>query len=273
MVQGTRFAKKNLGDSDCAFLYLGYYLISVSFSFSDYYFLGDCTKEQEQEEITIQEVNLLLKWQRHTLRNSIIGFSGAAAATMLVTPRRLNIFVRGGLSLGPSIACALWNFGRSLESWNDHFLSLEGSRMQRELANIMLKRYRYDPLVLQRLSKHFYLEEVYKDSSADKPKYIWQSRYFYGDPASDFQNTSDNEIKTDSSKKDVEKTTGESKEVYVNSAADDSQNPFDFVFGLPGSAENTPPPKTSSTSRGRSSLREKRSRRRHRRHHQVVSDV
>ncbi|XP_073301549.1 uncharacterized protein [Primulina huaijiensis] len=228
--------------------------------------------KKEQEPITIQEANLLMKWQSQTLRNSMIGFSGAAIVSMLVTPRRLNIFVRGSLSLGTSIVCALWNFGRSLESWNDHFLSLEGSRMQRELADIMLKRYRYDPWVLQRLSKHFYLEEVYEDSSADKPKFLWQSRYFYGDPASDFQNTSYNDIKTDSSKNDAEKTTVESKEVYVNTAADDSQNPFDFVFGLPGSAENIPP-KTSSTSPGRSSLRERRSRRRHRSRHQEDSDV
>lgn len=229
--------------------------------------------KKEQEQMTLQESNLLLSWRTQTLRSSMIGFAGASTVTMLVTPRRLNILVRGGLSLGASIVCALSNFGRSLESCTDHFLSLEGSRMQTVLADIMLKKYSDDPWVLRRLSKHFYLEEVYEDSSADKPKCRWHSRYFYGDSASRFQDTSYNDMKTDSSKKDVEKTNVESEEVYVNTAADAWENPFDFVFGFPRSAENIPSPKTSSASSGRSGLRERRARRRHRRHHQEDPDV
>ncbi|XP_073135915.1 uncharacterized protein [Henckelia pumila] len=228
--------------------------------------------KKKQEQITLKEANLMMSWQSQTLRNSMIGCIGGATVSMLVTPRRLNILVRASLSLGASFVCTLWNFGRSLESWTDRFLSMEGSRIQIQLANIMLKRYGNDPWVLRRLSKHFYLEEVYEDSSVDKPKTRWQSRYFFGDSTTHFQNTSYDETNTDSSKNDNKKTTVESEEVYANDTADASQSPFDFVFGLPGCAENIPP-KTSSTSSGRSSLRERRARRRRRRRHQEDSDV
>ncbi|XP_073156864.1 uncharacterized protein [Henckelia pumila] len=212
--------------------------------------------KKEQEQITVKETTSIMSWEYETLRNSMLGFIGGATVTML----------------GASVVCTLWNFGRSLESWTDRFLSMEGSRIQIELANIMLKKYGNDPWVLRRLSTHFYLEEFYEDSSVDRPKTRWQSRYFYGDPTTHFQNTSYDKTNTDLSKKDNKKSTVDSEEVYLYAAADASQNPFDFVFGLAGSAENIPPPKTSRTSSGRSSLRESRARRRRRRRHQEDSD-
>ncbi|KAG8373076.1 hypothetical protein BUALT_Bualt12G0133100 [Buddleja alternifolia] len=243
--------------------------------------MGDALFDLEQvlrsrkEQLTLQEANILLAWRAQAMRDFTVGFGGGSIVTWLATKRLSNLF-RLNLTFGAAAACGLWKFGRSVESSVERVLALEGSRIQSELANILLKRYYTDPLVLQRLSKHFYSEEVYEDSSVDKPVFRWRFRNFSGDPGTNSQSTSSySEEVTDSKKNEVKKTTNEPKQVYVNAAGGSIEDPFDFVFGFPGVAEDIPHPDTpSGTSSRRHIRREKRSRRRHRRHnHEEEPDI
>lgn len=80
----------------------------------------------------------------------------------------------------------------------------------------MLKKYHDDPWVLQRLSKRFYSEQVYDDSSADRPKLRWRFRNFSGDPITDSQNTSYGEETDSKEQNDVKNATMEPKQVHVS---------------------------------------------------------
>ncbi|KAI3459398.1 hypothetical protein Pfo_016061 [Paulownia fortunei] len=240
--------------------------------------MGDALFDLEQvlrskkEQLTLQEANILMVWKAEALRDFTIGWGGGAIVTWLAT-QRLHKLLRFNYTLvgGTAAACVSWKFGRSAESSIQRILSLEGSRIQIELANIMLKKYHDDPWALQHLSKHFYSEEVYDDSSVDRPILRWRLRNFSGDPTTHSQSTSYGE-ETDAKENDVKKTTMEPKQVYVNAAGDAMENPFDLIFGLPGSAENVPHPDTPGASSRRERHRDKRSHRRHRRHHQEESD-
>lgn len=46
----------------------------------------------------------------------------------------------------------------------------------------MLQKYQHDPTRMQRISKHFYSEEVYDDSS-DRPRLRWRFRNFFEENA------------------------------------------------------------------------------------------
>lgn len=48
----------------------------------------------------------------------------------------------------------------------------------------MLKKYQDDPLIMQRVSKYFYSEEVYDDAS-DKPRLRWRYRNFFTESSSE----------------------------------------------------------------------------------------
>ncbi|PIN19835.1 hypothetical protein CDL12_07484 [Handroanthus impetiginosus] len=132
----------------------------------------------------------------------------------LVTPRLLPKSVALGalLPFGIASACGQWKLYSSVESSFEGILSLEGSRAQRELANIMLKNYPNDPWVLQRLHRHFYLEEVQDESSVDRPTLRWRVRNF-ADPITYSQSTSYS-TETDSQNNAVNKTTTEPFVLY-----------------------------------------------------------
>ncbi|CAA3009590.1 uncharacterized protein LOC111403088 isoform X1 [Olea europaea var. sylvestris] len=224
-----------------------------------------------QEKLTSQEANILLACKAQAMRDFTIGFGGGSVTTWLATQRLSNL-VRFNFTLGVAAISGLWKFGRSLDSSIEHILSLEGSRMQMELANVMLKKYHSDPWVIERLSRHFYSEEVYDDSSADQPKVRWRFRNYFGDNVAHPQTTSNNED-TDLEKNNLKKTSREAPKNYTNAAGDVMANPFDCIFGLPASIEEIPHPDTSSTLSRRQRRIQKRSHRRHRKHHPEVSDV
>ncbi|CAA3009589.1 uncharacterized protein LOC111403088 isoform X2 [Olea europaea var. sylvestris] len=165
-----------------------------------------------QEKLTSQEANILLACKAQAMRDFTIGFGGGSVTTWLATQRLSNL-VRFNFTLGVAAISGLWKFGRSLDSSIEHILSLEGSRMQMELANVMLKKYHSDPWVIERLSRHFYSEEVYDDSSADQPKVRWRFRNYFGDNVAHPQTTSNNED-TDLEKNNLKKTSREAPKNY-----------------------------------------------------------
>ncbi|XP_051130479.1 uncharacterized protein LOC127250995 isoform X2 [Andrographis paniculata] len=150
----------------------------------------------KKEKLSPEEANILLTWRAKAMRDLTVGSGGASAVTWLAT-RRLNNLFRLNVTIGAAVTCGLWNLSRSVESSVEHILSLEGSQIQGELANILLQRYHNYPWVLQNFSKHFYMEEVYDDSSVDQPIRRWRFRNFFGDPATHSRNTSYSE-ETDS---------------------------------------------------------------------------
>ncbi|KAL6571486.1 hypothetical protein OROHE_003129 [Orobanche hederae] len=226
----------------------------------------------KRESLTLQEANVLMAWRGRAMRDFTIGFGGVSVVTWLATPRLRNLF-RINLTLGAGAAYGIWRFGRSVQSSLQHVLSLEGSRIQRELA-IMLKKYYHDPRVLLHLSKHFYQEEVYNDTSVDRPTFRWRYRNFSGETVDHSQSTSYNSEETRSDENGVKKTTMEPNQVHVNSAGDATENPFDLIFGISESAESVANTVEVSSLSRKQRRKEKRSRRRHRRHHhQEESDM
>ncbi|KAL7220434.1 hypothetical protein ACSBR2_013337 [Camellia fascicularis] len=137
----------------------------------------------------------------------------------------------------------------------------------------ILKRYQNDPRTMQLVSKHFYSEKVFDDSSTDQPKIRWRYRNFFGDNVANSQRTHGSDScsdKTDSEKTDME-NTDEPKRFSRNSSADAITNPLDCVFGIPASTEEIHHTNTSGTSPKRHGRGHKRSHRRHRMHRHEVS--
>lgn len=73
----------------------------------------------------------------------------------------------------------------------------------------MVRKYREDQPIMRLISKHFYLENVFDDSSVDQPKLRWRYRNFFGDGAPH------SERKHDSNSYN-EKTNMEPEPVYVS---------------------------------------------------------
>lgn len=105
---------------------------------------------------------------------------------------RLKVSTRLHIFAGAGTLCGLWRFCRSLNSSVDDILALDGSRMQKELANIIVTRYPNNPRTMQHIFKHFYYEEVFDDSTLDRPKRMLRYRNFFSDIVH-AQRTNDND--------------------------------------------------------------------------------
>ncbi|XP_057485396.1 uncharacterized protein LOC130771746 [Actinidia eriantha] len=227
----------------------------------------------KQENLTSQEANVLMTCKANAMREFTIGAAAGGCVSWLAT-RRLNNFFRFNLSALTAGLAAFWRFGRSIDSSLGHILSLDGSRMQMELANIMLRRYGNDPIIMQRVSKHFFPETVLDDSSPDQPKLRWRYRNYYGDSVAHSQSRESESYgdKTDSENTRMQ-NIDEPKRVFRNPGVDALINPFDCVFGTPGSSEEIHHHNTATTPPKRHSRSHKRSHRRHRLgHHEVPSN-
>lgn len=58
-----------------------------------------------------------------------------------------------------------------------------------------MTRHHNDPQTMQYISKHFYCEKVYDDSTSDWPKIRWRYRNFFSDDVAHAQRTRDNDPK------------------------------------------------------------------------------
>ncbi|KAJ0092021.1 hypothetical protein Patl1_25351 [Pistacia atlantica] len=190
------------------------------------------------------------------------------------------------LPAGAAIFYGFWRFTSSLESCVDSILGVDGSRLQKELANIIFNKYRDDPWRMQLISKHFYSEKVYDDSTSDQPKLRWRYKnYFndnvaygqrthesdsYGDSHTDSHNNSHNEANSDfQNDSGGKKNDLESNKVLVKPDVDAVMDPLDCVFGNAATMEEIHHPNKSSTPTRVLSRNHKRSHRRRRmRHHE-----
>ncbi|KAJ7954869.1 Mitochondrial intermediate peptidase [Quillaja saponaria] len=153
------------------------------------------------EKITLHEANVLLSCKSKAVReftaSALVGCGAGWTASW-----KLSKLFRINLAGGAAAFFGLWRFGRSLDSCVDHILS--GSRLQKELANIILTKHHNDPWRMQLIAKHFYSEKNYDDSTSDHPKVRWRYRNFFSDNVAHGGRTSDNDS--------------------YNSSQDDSQN-------------------------------------------------
>ncbi|CAJ1925860.1 unnamed protein product [Sphenostylis stenocarpa] len=145
----------------------------------------------KKEKLTPQELNILLSCKSKAVRDftasALAGGTAAWAATWkLSKPFRVN------LSAGAGAFCGLLLFSRTLYSCADQILSMDGSILQKELANIMVTKYQNDPLLKQLISKHFYSERIF-DDSCNNPKLRWRYRNFYIENAVHGHRTHDHE--------------------------------------------------------------------------------
>ncbi|XP_022631356.1 uncharacterized protein LOC106776450 isoform X2 [Vigna radiata var. radiata] len=152
--------------------------------------------EFEKENLTPAENNILNSLDRESVKDFIVytlaGCTAACIATRNISkakifqvnlpgitmnfgiPFRVYVSSVAGLSSGLTLA------QRSFYPSADQVLTLDGSVLQKELTNIMMTKYQNDPSVMQLLSKHFYLERVFADSS-NNPKLIWRDRNFFSE--------------------------------------------------------------------------------------------
>ncbi|KAL5098618.1 hypothetical protein RYX36_002945 [Vicia faba] len=144
----------------------------------------------KKEKLTPQEEGILLSCKGKAVRNftasSLLGGAAVWAAT-----GKLRKAFRVNLSAGAGAFCGLWIFSRSLYSCADHILTLDGSILQKELANIMVTKYQNDPSLMKLISKHFYSERIYDDSTSNTPKLRWRYRNFFSDNAINGKRTHD----------------------------------------------------------------------------------
>ncbi|XP_050219821.1 uncharacterized protein LOC126670195 isoform X2 [Mercurialis annua] len=226
---------------------------------------------RSQDNLTSEEVNVLLTCKSKAIREftsgALIGGSVALAATW-----KLSNFARAYLSVGAAAIAGMRGFNRSLNSCVDHILDLDGSRIQRELANIIVNKHQDDPWTMRRLNRHFYQERVFDDSSSDKPIIRWRYRNFFGENVGHAQSENDGDSMGDphvsGNDSDSRKAPAESKQVRMNHDADVMEDPLDSIFGRMAAVEEIKHRSSSSTpAKANTRSHNRRAHRRRRLHH------
>lgn len=230
----------------------------------------------KQGNFTSQEANVLMKCKSNAMKDFTVGGAVGGSLAWLAT-RGMRSVHRINVSAGVAAICGFWRFGRSLDSCVEHILALDGSRMQKELANIIVNKHQGDHWTMQLITKHFYLERVFDDTVMDQPKLRWRYRAFFGDQISNSQSTSDNNSDNNASDSEgaEEEDSDGSKQVYARyPAIDPSNDPFDLMFGVSRVSEEIHHAATSSTQQRRRQHGHKRSHRRDRmRHHKASTGL
>ncbi|XP_031398670.1 uncharacterized protein LOC116209226 isoform X1 [Punica granatum] len=267
--------------------------------------MGDALVDLEQvlvskQDLTRAEANIMLACKARAIKDFTVGAcvgSGVVWAASVATRRFLTRWQRINLTGGAAVFLGLWKFGKSLDSSVDNILALEGSRMQRELASIIVKKYQDNPRKMHLISKHFYSEEVFDDSTPDKPKLRWRYRNFFSDNVAHGQSTSETDTKNVSDQPyhsrshwnpqnkpqinssnspnshGTEETKLEVRRSPINAGVDMMGDPLVYVFGESTTKEEIHLPTTSAaSSKAQASRSRRRSHRRRRRHQEDPLD-
>ncbi|CAN4091317.1 unnamed protein product [Withania somnifera] len=188
--------------------------------------------------LTTEESKLLNSWRHSAVRDFGIGAVGASLATWL----------------GAGWLYGKWRFAKSLDSGVELILSQHGTRLQKELGEILLKKYQRNPPVLQHVSKYFYSENVYDDDSTDQPKPRWRFRSTYGEVFSSHRTDGDDSSSkephlenTDLRKSNLERNQINMTAVGAAAALESTEDPFDCILGHQVNAEEIHHPDAPST--------------------------
>lgn len=249
----------------------------------------------KQTKLTPEEIRVFSACRSKALR--AFTFGGLAAGVVAWTASsKLSRIIQLNLSGGAAGIFGLWRFSRALDSCCEHILSLDGSRMQAELATILVTKHQNDRRRMQLISKKFYCEEVFDDSTSEHPKIRWRYRNYFSDNIAfgqrthdsdsyrnsqadsdsgshgDYHNSSDGDYRdthsdtqNDSNKRRINL---DPRRVLMNSGVGATVDPFDYVFGYPAAREEVHLPDTSSVSPKTQTRNRRRSHRKRRTHHQ-----
>ncbi|XP_020591730.1 uncharacterized protein LOC110032433 isoform X3 [Phalaenopsis equestris] len=223
----------------------------------------------DEDKITNSERMLIGNCMVKSVKNCLIGAFVSSAVVYSAT-RRLGRWYRFYLSAGSAMLIGRLLIDRSANSCLEHILSIEGSRMQRELANIILWKHRESPSRMQLVHKYFYPEVVFTDLKPDEPLIRLRARNAYEDQTASGR-TEDNDGSCD----DVDaKTQSTSQSKRNPSNANTSQsNPGEDLLADPlefiifGNQEPSEQIRADGAENPRSRRRAHRTARRHHRDH------
>ncbi|CAH9071922.1 unnamed protein product [Cuscuta epithymum] len=247
----------------------------------------DSVLRRSKVPVSKEEADILNSWRTNCRRATITGTSLGLIVTWSVTGRLSN-FARANLAAVAGLCAGVLTCKSALQSSVEQCLSLNGTRLQRELAEIIVKKYPYEH-AMKCLSKHFFCENVYDDSSSDKPTQRLRLRNFSGEKLDSFQRTEDDSYKDASTnfgrinmkkanhREDSHASRRNDLEQKVRAGDDAVSDPFDCVFGLASENVNEIPhqssPDSSHTLPRKHGRRHRRSRRKHPVHHKETSDA
>lgn len=207
-------------------------------------------------KLTREEENVLRKCKEKAIRDFMIGALVTSGITWTVTPR-LGLGYRLNATGAAAVVSGNWRFDRALNSCLDTVLSLDGSRLQKELATILLTKYSHNPWRMQLVNKHYYLEKVYDESNLEVPQSRWRRRNLSGDAWSYHRANVREGVGMS------EKVRGATNPIFSGSHMEDILvDPLEFIFGHPKRTEDANLD-TQDLPQRRPSRRHKRADRRH----------
>ncbi|KAE9621384.1 hypothetical protein Lal_00032094 [Lupinus albus] len=237
---------------------------------------------KERLKLTPEEANIWLSWKSEARRNFTVGAVGGGTAVWAAT-RKLNGPFRMFLSSGAAVSIGSWILVRSMYSFAEKILEMDGSILQKELANIMMTKYQNEPTLRPLMSKHFYSERIFDDSTSKNPNLRWRFRNFFSDNAIHDHRTHDNDYYDDTqvdshsdvgkssqgeseNVNDSRKTNLETKHNFTKAGPEimAELDPLDFLFGYGSPVEEIHYSNTPNKPSGTHNRRQRRSHRRHR---------
>uniref|UniRef100_A0A1D1YM57 Uncharacterized protein n=2 Tax=Anthurium amnicola TaxID=1678845 RepID=A0A1D1YM57_9ARAE len=154
---------------------------------------------------------------------------------------------------------------RSLHSSVLSIAAAHGTRMQRELSNIIMTKNLHNPA--SPINKVFYPEHVYDDSSQEKPLIRWRIRSFYEETvAADSLNDTTSSKTLPSGSEPKERTRNPSGDASTG-LGDLISDPLDCIFGYPEEGGETLHSDKAVVSRRALRAYKRQQRRHHARHH------
>ncbi|RWR88964.1 hypothetical protein CKAN_01800700 [Cinnamomum micranthum f. kanehirae] len=184
--------------------------------------------KSSKENLTREERVVLGSHMLKAVKSLAIGACVASGVVWTATHKLSygNRFISAG---GAAAYFGLWTLDWSLNSSLEHIIELEGSRMQRVLANLILTKHRNDPWAMQLVNRHFYAEKVFDDSNPNILSVRWRPRSFFGSNAA--QRTQDDNYN--------DKPDLEPKQFTMSPAEDLIADPLDCIFGTAGSSDES----------------------------------
>lgn len=228
--------------------------------------------KKSEVNLTKEEYEAIRAQQAKLRRDGIIA-AGIGGSVVWMVTRNLDRVSRAIFTAGAGVQSWKWGMRWSCNSVVEQILAMDGSRLQHEMTKIMLQKYTNDPGKRMLLSKYFYAERVFDDSSSDLPISVFRKRNTYVDEAvhgQDFDQSHSDEVGTDMNHRLMnndpetsrETTSTESRQVQVTPMFVD---PFESLLGSTQAIERleipSPPAKAKSSHRTRSCHR------RRKRHH------
>ncbi|EOA36167.1 hypothetical protein CARUB_v10010009mg [Capsella rubella] len=236
----------------------------------------------EQEKITPEEQTTILSCHLKGLWTAGFASGVGGGLTWQVTkklkaPRGLE---RLALAAGVASVSLLVAWDRASSktavTYLDRILSQDGTRMQKELVNVLVKSNRGESWRWQLMSKHFYPEAVYGDEG-DKPQMRWRRRTTFTELASSYDDV--NVIKSQKNHNGLPKPShrnisngsdaSKTKPIHQNSLGNPNgqmveEDALDIIFGGSEPSESIPAPVITKGSGKTQTRKQKRAQRRQR---------